>query len=213
MSTTRKFLPAILLASGVAVTACAGQESAAPPSADTPSASAVSIDPSTPRAAPTSTNAPATESTPPGEDTAPNTSNCVAAELSVSLGGTQGAAGSTVLPIEFSNIGNRTCTLDGYPGVSYLSSPGGTQVGQAAVRSGSEANPVVLTPGASAESLVKATVVQNYSTEKCLPSSVSGIDVYSPNTTEVVYLAYPTTGCSTTDPSITQLAVQPVRAE
>lgn len=131
----------------------------------------------------------------------------------MSLGAVRGAAGSTVLPIEFSNIGNRTCTLDGFPGVSYVSSPGGTQVGQAAVRSGSEANPVALTPGTSAESLVKATVVENYSTETCQPASVSGIDVYSPNTAEVVYLAYPTTGCSTTDPSITQLEVQPVRSE
>ncbi|MBY4130257.1 DUF4232 domain-containing protein [Rhodococcus fascians] len=91
--------------------------------------------------------------------------------------------------------------------------PGGAQVGQAAVRSESEPEAVTLTPGASAQSLVKATVTQNYSTEACQPAPVSGIDVYSPNTTEVVYLAYPTTGCSTTDPSITQLAVQPVRAE
>ncbi|WP_162248369.1 DUF4232 domain-containing protein [Rhodococcus sp. Leaf278] len=169
--------------------------------------------PDTSEAAPSSADAPATESTPSIDDTAPNTSNCVAAELSVSLGAVQGAAGSTALPIEFSNTGNRTCTLDGYPGVSYVSSPGGTQVGQAAVRSGSEANPVVLAPGASAESLVKATVVQNYSTDTCEPSSVSGLDVYSPNTAKVVYLAYPTTGCRTTDPSITQLEVQPVRSE
>ena len=216
MSATRKFLPALLLASGVAVTACAGQDSAPQPPADTPStsaSSAASSNSSTPQAAPSSRDAPSVEPTSPSNNTAPNASDCAAGELSVSLGAEQGAAGSALLPIVFTNIGNRTCTLDGYPGVSYVSSPGGAQVGQAAVRSESEPEAVTLTPGASAQSLVKATVAQNYSTEACQPAPVSGIDVYSPNTTEVVYLAYPTTGCSTTDPSITQLAVQPVRAE
>lgn len=141
-----------------------------------------------------------------------NDANCLASELSVSLGQASGAAGSTELPVEFSNIGDKTCTLDGFPGVSYVSSPGGTQVGQAAVRAGTEMSPVELTPGASASAAVKATVVANYPADQCQPTSVSGLNVYSPNTTEAVYLPYPTTGCATSDTSITQLAVQPVTA-
>lgn len=138
--------------------------------------------------------------------------NCLATELSVSLGTSNGAAGSTELPIVFSNIGNRTCMLDGYPGVSYLASPGGAQVGQAATRAGSGASPVALAPGNAATSLVKATVVANYPADQCQPTAVEGLNVYSPNTTEAVYLPYATTGCATADTSITQLAVQPVVA-
>lgn len=93
-----------------------------------------------------------------------------------------------------------------------MSTPGGAQVGQAAVRTGSDVTPVELAPGASATSAVKATVVENYPAGQCQPTSVSGLNVYSPNTTEAVYLPYPTTGCGTTDTSITQLAVQPVTA-
>ncbi|GGG16645.1 hypothetical protein GCM10007304_33460 [Rhodococcoides trifolii] len=68
-------------------------------------------------------------------------------------------------------------------------------------------------PGESAVAAVKATQVQNFSQDACQPTSVSGIDVYSPNTTEVVFLPYVSTGCGTDDPSITQLSVQPVVAE
>lgn len=153
-----------------------------------------------------------------GTSAAPSTSaavggpNCLSAELSVTLGASSGAAGSTELPIVFSNIGNRTCTVDGYPGVSYLTSPGGSQVGQAATRVGSGSSPVEIAPGSSATSLVKATVVANYPTDQCQPTPVEGLNVYSPNTTEAVYLPYATTGCATSDAAITQLAVQPVAA-
>nr|WP_296774246.1 DUF4232 domain-containing protein [Rhodococcus sp. (in: high G+C Gram-positive bacteria)] len=148
----------------------------------------------------------------PSTSAAVGGANCLAAELSVTLGTSNGAAGSTELPIVFANVGNRTCTVDGYPGVSYLTSPGGTQVGLAATRVGSGSPPVELAPGNSATSLVKATVVANYPADQCQPTPVEGLNVYSPNTTEAVYLPYATTGCATTDASITQLAVQPVVA-
>lgn len=151
-------------------------------------------------------------SSPGSAESGSGASNCSAAELSLALGAANGAAGSTELPIEFSNTGSRTCTLDGYPGVSYVAEPGGSQVGSAAVRTGSEMSPVELAPGATATAMVKAAAVGNYPADQCQPQPVSGLDVYSPNTTEVVYLAYPTTGCATDDASITQLFVQPVSA-
>ncbi len=83
-------------------------------------------------------------------------------------------------------------------------------MGQAAVRTGTAMSPVELAPGTSATATVKASVVANYPADQCQPTAVSGLTVYSPNTTDAIYLPYPTTGCGTNDSSITQLAVQPV---
>ena len=212
MNKMRIMSPVLLLASAMVMTACAtdGAPVSEPGQAQAPSTAARSTTITGPTA-----GADATSTVPPtsADPTAADNPNCAAAELSVSLATPRGAAGSTELPIEFTNIGDRTCRLVGYPGVSYVSSRGGARVGQAAVRSESDPVPVELVPGAVAVSTVKAAVVENYPAGACVPTAVSGIDVYSPNTTEVVYLAYPTTGCSSVDPSITQLAVQPVEAE
>ncbi|AYJ49834.1 DUF4232 domain-containing protein [Rhodococcus sp. P1Y] len=184
--------------------ACASEDvTVSPPSQETPSAASTTSNANTNTAESSAAGAPSNT---------PSPQNCLAAQLTVTLGAANGAAGSTELPILFSNTGTSQCTLDGYPGVSYVSSPGGAQVGQAAVRSGSEMTPVELAPAASASALVKATVVGNYPADQCEPTPVAGLNIYSPNTTEAVYLPYPTTGCGTSDTSITQLAVQPVTA-
>ncbi|WP_305094474.1 DUF4232 domain-containing protein [Prescottella sp. R16] len=136
---------------------------------------------------------------------------CGTDELRVDLGQVQGAAGSSILPLVFTNTGSRTCMLDGFPGVSYTQGgPDGTQVGAAAVRDGDSHGAVSLTPDATATAQVRAVNVANYPADTCAPTPVTGLRVYPPNTTDPMFVPYATTGCSATGAGITQLSVQAV---
>ncbi|EGD25418.1 DUF4232 domain-containing protein [Prescottella equi] len=136
---------------------------------------------------------------------------CAVSELRLTLGQGQGAAGSTELPLVFTNVGGRTCALDGFPGVSYVQGGAdGAQVGAAATRSGESAGAVTLAPDATATAMVRAVEVQNYPADTCAPTPVAGLRVYPPNDTGSIFVPYATTGCSKTGDGLNQLSVQAV---
>lgn len=136
---------------------------------------------------------------------------CAVSELRLTLGQGQGAAGSTELPLVFTNVGGRTCALDGFPGVSYVQGGAdGAQVGAAATRSGESAGAVTLAPDATATAMVRAVEVQNYPADTCSPTPVAGLRVYPPNDTGSIFVPYATTGCSKTGDGLNQLSVQAV---
>ncbi|CBH47647.1 DUF4232 domain-containing protein [Rhodococcus hoagii] len=136
---------------------------------------------------------------------------CAVSELRLTLGQGQGAAGSTELPLVFTNVGGRTCALDGFPGVSYVQGGAdGAQVGAAATRSGESAGAVPLAPDATATAMVRAVEVQNYPADTCAPTPVAGLRVYPPNDTGSIFVPYATTGCSKTGDGLNQLSVQAV---
>ena len=62
--------------------------------------------------------------------------------------------GSTFIPLEFTNVGNRTCTLQGYPAVAALDR-NGNQLGPAAIRSHSSSPTVTLAPGQTAHAVLQ----------------------------------------------------------
>jgi hypothetical protein len=68
------------------------------------------------------------------------------------LGEGGGGAGTFFYPLEFSNIGHRTCFLYGYPGVSAVSNSG-KQIGSTASHAGPK-RVVVLRPGATAHAIL-----------------------------------------------------------
>jgi hypothetical protein len=74
---------------------------------------------------------------------------CNSATLSVTLGPSEGAAGTVYAPLRFSNRAGRSCVIQGFPGVSYVTGDRGDQVGQAAQRDGAPGRPVTLSPGTS----------------------------------------------------------------
>jgi hypothetical protein len=151
---------ALVLTFGVslAVAGCSSSsKKAAPPSSSpTPSASASPSPSVTPTASATTTPTPTTTATP-----VEPAIYCRLSELSVTPGQSNGAAGSITVPVLFKNISQRTCTLQGYPGVAGLNAAG-QQVVQAVRTPFTHVGPpsaISLTPGQTASTPVQGSDV------------------------------------------------------
>ncbi|ADI05249.1 hypothetical protein SBI_02128 [Streptomyces bingchenggensis BCW-1] len=74
---------------------------------------------------------------------------CSEDQLKLSAGRADFGAGNVYVPLAFTNTGETSCTLTGFPGVSLLDTPG-TAIGGPAARRGPARPTVVLKPGDSA---------------------------------------------------------------
>ncbi len=116
---------------------------------------------------------------------------CQSSALKVTLGSGSAAAGTQQLPIEFTNVSATSCTLYGFPGVSFSGETYSVQVGPAATRD--HASPealVTLAPGGVASAQVSIVDAQNYPAGRCGLTTVSGIVIYPPNLTAPVDLPF-----------------------
>jgi Protein of unknown function (DUF4232) len=121
----------------------------------------------------------ATNPTAPATATAGAPPSCSAPSLQIWLGVGEGGgfAGGRALPLEFSNVGARTCTLDGYPGVSAYRGAL-RQVGPAALRIRESPALVTLAPGATAHAFLR---IADWGALCSSPVSADGLKVYAPN--------------------------------
>ncbi len=112
--------------------------------------------------------------------------------------------------IDFTNISGGPCTLFGYPGVALAGGTPLAQIGAAASRSSaSAATTVTLAAGATANALLRITQAVNYPASHCHPVASSYLQIYPPNQTTPIYLAYKSTGCAiSTVPLLTIGVVQ-----
>jgi hypothetical protein len=174
--------------------ASAGPAGSAPPSSSAPA-------PETEAAAGTESAAAAPEASGSADD-----GSCSAGQLSAAIetepGG--GAAGSVYRTLVLTNTGDKSCTLAGYPGVSYVDA-NGKQVGAAADRD-PDATTVTVTvaPGGTAAAQLRQTNAQNYG-EKCGLKDVAGVKVYPPNRKDSLIAEQETVGCS--DDSVVLMTV------
>ena len=136
------------------MTVTASNGSVASPSAPTRSpVSSPSPAAPTSSALPVSTIAPASPSSPaspaaPAKPGSVGPAGCPTSALRATLGAAQGTAGSAYQVIVLANVSAKTCTLYGYPGVSFVSGVGGSQIGKDAARDRTAAPKVVtLAPG------------------------------------------------------------------
>jgi hypothetical protein len=184
--------------------------SSAPPSATastvaTPTASSVASANATGAASSPAASASASSST-PATPTGPTA--CPTRSLSVKAGLQQGTAGSIYQVIDFTNISNGPCTLYGYPGVSLADGTPVTQVGAAASRTtGTAATLVTLSPGQTANALLRIVEAGNYSPSTCSPTATTYIQVYPPNQTTPTYLSYTSTGCASSSVNLLSVSV------
>jgi hypothetical protein len=172
-------------------------ESAKPTTVANPSSG-----PSTPPPASTPGEQTPTEVADPGE--------CKVGELKLSIGHGDATAGTLFRPLRFTNSGGRTCTMQGFPGVSYVAGDDGHQVGPAAFREGTKGAPVSLAPGETAFATVGFVQVHNFDPNVCKPTATRGLRVYPPHEFASLFLPLEGTGCAGTPPG-NQLTVRTVQ--
>lgn len=120
-----------------------------------------------------------------------------------------GAAGSIVYQLEFTNLSGHTCTLFGFPGVSAVDLAG-NQLGSAAGRDHAvTSHTVTLKAGATATAAVQVINAFNFPPAKCKLVTAAGFRVFPPNTTVAKVVPFPFPACSRN--GLTYLFVQPVR--
>lgn len=148
-------------------------------SAPAPSTPSGGTTPSTPAA-----------STPAASGTGSPSAGCTSARLSASLVPGGAAAGSTMPVLVLTNTGSDTCTLQGWPGVSFVGGGNGTQLGAAADRDDTGSHAVVsLAPGTAAHVPMRIANAQNYDATACDPAPADGLRVYPPGQKDALFVA------------------------
>jgi Protein of unknown function (DUF4232) len=128
-------------------------------------------------------------------------SACTASDLKVAIGGGGAAAGSAYYPLDFTNVSGSSCTLDGYPGVAFVTSPSGSQIGRPASRNPAVAvAPVTLAPGGMAHATLQVVDAQNYSAPACKPVIAHWLQIFPPSQYTAVKISFTTMTCSATLP-------------
>jgi len=194
-----------LIAVAALATGCSSSSSSASSLTLAPSSAAAS---SPSAAATASVPSAAASATPSSTAAAGGTPACATRSLKATVGIAQGAAGSVYQVIDFTNISGSPCTLFGYPGVALAGGTPVTQIGAAAARStGSSAKLVTLAAGKTANALLQITQAENYSASRCVPKASTYLQIYPPNQTTPIYLAYKSTGCSSSKVNLLTVGV------
>jgi Protein of unknown function (DUF4232) len=145
----------------------------------------------------------------------PGLARCLTAGLKITLdtGAGGGAAGSTYLPVDFTNESAAACGMYGFPGVSFVTAPGtaGRQVGTAAQRNGSfDSVGVKLEPGGVAHAWLQVAQAANYPAAVCHAMPVQWLRVYPPDDRTAGYASGQFDACQ--GPGAPVLTVMPVRS-
>lgn len=134
---------------------------------------------------------------------------CKAGDVKLSLGNGDAAAGTLYRKLIITNVSGHQCTIQGFPGVSYVTGENGQQVGEAAFRDGVKGEAVQLNNGESASADVGFVNVRNYDEQACKPTETRGLRVYLPQETAANFVAAPGLGCAGKIPG-NQLTVKTV---
>ena len=129
-----------------------------------------------------------------------------------------GTAGATYYHLEFTNLSGRTCTLDGFPGVSGVDLAGHQLGGAATWETAFRPTSVMLSSGTSlapisskdtATVILRITDVWNYPPATCGQVAATGLRVYPPDQAAAKVVPFPFTGCLRPGPPYLQVqAVQ-----
>jgi hypothetical protein len=166
-------------------------------SGGTSSSQASSAAPTTAAATTTAATSSSTN-TQSGGGSSASSSSCAGSEIKTALGHGGAATGHEVLTLTFTNIGSRTCTLQGYPGAAVMN--GSTLVLNATRtlngfagddRQLTSAPLVTLAPGAVASANLEFVVDNG---EPCVANGSGILEVTLPNTTTTTGVKSMTTG-------------------
>ena len=184
---------AALLCTGALAAACGSTSSN---SSAGSKASTAATAPSSAASSATPTTRVTTLPTPPSSPSAPG---CSPADLSATVNSSPGgaAAGSTYYPLNFTNTSKSSCYLYGYPGVSFVTGPSGSQIGVPASRNPAVApSTVILPPGGTAHVTIQVVNAMNYSKSDCKPVTAHWLKVYPPGQFTALYVKFSSLTCS-----------------
>jgi Domain of unknown function (DUF4232) len=140
---------------------------------------------------------------------------CTIADITVRLdtGSAGVAAGTSYLPLDFTNGGSSSCQLAGFPEVTIAASERGRQIGAAATldRSAS-AETLTLAAGQTAHIWLRLVDVTNLPTAKCRPVQAAGLRVGLPGQSQLTFVPHPLMACGRMVAGTDVLTVEPFRA-
>lgn len=105
---------------------------------------------------------------------------CTAGMLRIADAGSQGAAGTVYHLLRFTDVTHRSCSLTGYPGVSFTDAHGRQLGVPAAWTAGVPVTRIVLRPGASAHTALGIPQAANFPPASCQARTSSFLRVYPP---------------------------------
>ena len=179
----------------VTVTVTASNSNASQPA---PSAPTRSPSPSAPTssALPVSTVMPALPAS-PSKPGSVGPAGCLTSALRATLGAAEGTAGSAYQVIVLANVSGKTCALYGYPGVSFVSGVGGSQIGKDAARDRATAPTVVtLAPGQRGSFALRVVDAGALPAASCDPVTANWLKIFPPENTAALYVGYTAHACA-----------------
>jgi hypothetical protein len=196
-SAIRRWPTPLLAVGAVVVVAATATSVALINSGGGPSTPAVQPRPTSSRPAPTATStAPTSSAAPTSTPIAMGpVATCATAQLRLSHGPSDGAAGTTRTEFQLTNTGTGDCTMKGFPGVALLDDSGNI-VGSPAARTGAAGPTVTLKPSGHATFTV---AINNATQTGCdVPRPSTQIQVYPPDQTTTLKLVFPSAACTIT---------------
>jgi hypothetical protein len=121
---------------------------------------------------------------------------CASAHLALSIGIGQGTAGTSYQVLVLTNTGSKSCTLFGYPGVSFVTS-GGALIGRPSSRDRGPVRTITLPAGGAANALSRQPEPGNFAASVCRPKTADRVRVYPPGQTVALFASNHVQVCST----------------
>ncbi len=136
---------------------------------------------------------------------------CTTGQLKADQENPDVGAGQYYSKLVFTNVSGTTCTLSGFPGVSYVKQ-GGVQSGNAAVRTGDHGTTVTLRAhgGRASAVLHDSNGVGGYDPGQCQLSAAQGLRVYPPNQKAALFVPWQHEHCA--GPTVHSLTIGAVTA-
>lgn len=162
-----------------------------------PTAVAVATPTSTPTHSHTAAPPPASSPTATVTVTAPTAATrCLSSHLALTLGASQGTAGTSYQAVVLTNTGSAACTLFGHPGVSFVDASG-AQIGKPASQDHATKKTITLAPGGQANALLRQPDAGNFAPSACHETTADRLRVYPPGETVPLFVHDAVQVCST----------------
>jgi hypothetical protein len=123
------------------------------------------------------------------------------------------AAGTSLIPLDFTNVSSVSCRLAGFAYVSFAKSSSGAPVGAAAAADRAvTARTLLLGAGKTAHLWLRMVATADLPAKQCRPKTVAGLLVRVPGQSATIFISHRFTTCALRGRGTNILTVEPFRA-